>query len=315
MSESAAPETPQPPALHPYLDPENAPLPKSGLNRRWPWVTVLLPFAVYMIIGSVEPSRSEEPKEKPAASKDEESAESDAENGEKSLAQLEVERLRKAKEEEEHHGLMPWRLYPAAYSWKIAVTSLFMLLAIPGYLAYRGRPSMWGVLVGVVGGVAWIGICKLHLEPKILNPLGLGGLIDMGRRPGFNPLTEIADPTWAKQFFAIRMLGLCFVVPIVEEFFLRSFLMRYVMHVDWPLIPFGRVDRLALIAGTAFPMLMHPGELIAALVWFSMVTWLMLKTKSIWDCILAHMITNAMIGLWVFAAPKLLGVQQDLWLM
>jgi membrane protease YdiL (CAAX protease family) len=30
-----------------------------------------------------------------------------------------------------------------------------------------------------------------------------------------------------------------------------------------------------------------------------MVTWLMLRTKNIWDCILAHAVTNFLLGLYV----------------
>ena len=62
------------------------------------------------------------------------------------------------------------------------------------------------------------------------------------------------------------------------------------------------------ICGTAVPMLMHPGELFAAAVWFSLVTWLMLRTRSIWDCVIAHAVTNLLIGLWVLWSG-------DWWLM
>jgi membrane protease YdiL (CAAX protease family) len=65
------------------------------------------------------------------------------------------------------------------------------------------------------------------------------------------------------------------------------------------LIPFGVTTNMALAVGTLLPVLMHPAEIFAAAVWFSLVTWLMLKTRSIWDCILAHAVTNLLIGLWV----------------
>ncbi len=59
MSEAAVTPVPgqkAPPPVCPYLDPENAPLPKSGWLRRWPWVTVLLPFLIFMLFNMVEPS-------------------------------------------------------------------------------------------------------------------------------------------------------------------------------------------------------------------------------------------------------------------
>ena len=73
-----------------------------------------------------------------------------------------------------------------------------------------------------------------------------------GERSAFNPLEELADtPVWAWVFLAIRFTGLALVVPVIEEFFLRGFLMRYVMHPMWWQVPFGQVNRTAVIVGTA----------------------------------------------------------------
>ena len=50
-----------------------------------------------------------------------------------------------------------------------------------------------------------------------------GELVEMGERPGFNPLEELEDdPTWAYGFLAIRLFGLAILVPMIEEFFLRG---------------------------------------------------------------------------------------------
>ena len=100
-------------------------------------------------------------------------------------------------------------------------------------------------------------------------------------------------------FLAIRFLGLALIVPIIEEFFLRGFLMRFATQEKWWEVPFGTASRTALIVGTAVPMLMHPAELFAAAVWFSLVTWLMLRTKNIWDCVAAHAVTNLLLGIYV----------------
>jgi CAAX prenyl protease-like protein len=226
-----------------------------------------------------------------------------AETGNVAERTVAQEQLKKIEEEKSH--AMPYEYYPYVYSIKIGLTVLAMLVVLPGYLAFPFRVHGVAWIVGVVGAIAWVGL----LEPKILTPLGLDGLLDLGRRPGFDPLTQLIDnQPWAYGFLAIRFFGLVVVISIVEEFFLRGFLMRYVMDIDWHLIPFACVNRTALIVGTAFPMLMHPGELIAAAVWFSMVTWLMLRTKSIWDCVIAHAVTNLLMGLWVVYSG-------DWWLM
>jgi len=102
---------------------------------------------------------------------------------------------------------------------------------------------------------------------------------------------------WA--FLGVRIFGLAVVVAVIEEFFLRAFVMRFVMDANWWEIPFGQVSVFAVIVGTALPMLSHPAELIAAAVWFSMVTVLMVKTRNIWDCIVAHGVTNLLLGIYV----------------
>ncbi len=125
-------------------------------------------------------------------------------------------------------------------------------------------------------------------------------MLGLGDRPAFNPLAELADtPAWAYTFLGIRFLGLALVVPIIEEFFLRGFIMRWAVRDEWWDVPFGQVTLLAAVLGTAVPMLMHPGELVAAFVWFSLVTWLMVRTKNIWDCVAAHAVTNLLLGIYV----------------
>jgi CAAX prenyl protease-like protein len=292
------------------LLPQRGPNLAKGWLGRYPAVTFVLPFIVYMVVTSGIEGRIKYPEaapQAPAGAKADPSAE--APDPAPESKQPTKKKKLTPEEEEAEAAKIPYAYYPKIYTIKIVLTLLAMLVVLPGYLAFPLRVSGMAVVVGVVGAVLWVAICTLHLEPKILGPLGLGGLIDMGRRPGFNPLKELAaDPTWAYSFLGIRFLGLCFVVPIIEEFFLRGFLMRYVMNVDWPQIPFGTVDKLALAVGVGVPMLMHPGELFAAAVWFSMVTWLMLRTRNIWDCVVAHALTNLLMGLWVLWSG-------DWWLM
>jgi CAAX prenyl protease-like protein len=108
-----------------------------------------------------------------------------------------------------------------------------------------------------------------------------------------------ATPALAWGFLAVRFFGLVAVVPLIEEFFLRGFVMRFVIQADWWAVPFGKVNRMALVLGTLVPMAMHPGELLAAAVWFSMITWLMVRTRNIWDCVIAHAITTLLLGIYV----------------
>jgi CAAX prenyl protease-like protein len=197
---------------------------------------------------------------------------------------------------------LEYRHYPLVYTVKIALTIAAMLFVLPGYRQFPFHVSLLAVGVGIVGVVLWVGICSLALEPKILGPLGLGSILGLGERPAYNPLEQLADcKACAYAFLAIRFLGLALIVPIIEEFFLRGFLMRFVQTERWWEVPFGVVTPLAVAVGTLVPMLMHPGELLAAAVWFSLVTWLMVRTRNIWDCVVAHAVTNLLLGMYVVA--------------
>ncbi len=103
---------------------------------------------------------------------------------------------------------------------------------------------------------------------------------------------------------AVRLIGLAIVVPVIEEFFLRGFLLRYVVHPNWESVPFGQVNGWAIATGTILPMLMHPQEMVAAAVWFSAITWLMCRTRNIWDCVVAHAVTNLVLGGYVICTGE-----------
>jgi CAAX prenyl protease-like protein len=286
LDHSAAAE--QPPREKPvWLSDEPTPPLPGGIWGRWPGLTYVLPFAVFMLATMFEPSRPEPSK---YANVDESKLNSEERNR--------LERDRR-KERDDQAKKIPYELYPTVYTIKIAATTLAMLLVLPGYLTWRPfRVSALAIAVGAVGAVLWILLAKLQVATYSHLPPGWGKWMELGgERAGFNPLKELQG-SWAYGFLAIRFFGLVVVVAAIEEFFLRGFLMRYVMHIDWFMIPFGEVNKLGLATVILFPVLAHP-ERLAALVWFSLVTWLMLRTRNIWDCVAAHAVTNLLMGVWV----------------
>jgi CAAX prenyl protease-like protein len=286
---------------------QQGPLPE-GFLARWPWLTFLLPMIVYMAVGSLEPTPPLLPE--PDALPEESvpglaspSATDTPLTGSRVQGQAATP-WPTAYDPEDPFAAEDRRVYlryPWIYTAKIALTLVAMAIVFPGYRSFAWRVSPWSVVVGVIGVVLWIGLCRLDLEPMVLAPLGLADFFaDLGQRSAFNPLWELRDqPRWAMTFLGIRFLGLALVVPIIEEFFLRGFLMRVVVHDRWEQVPFGTATVAALVVGTAVPMLMHPGELFAALVWFSLVSWLMVRTRNIWDCVVAHGVTNLLLGIYV----------------
>ena len=191
--------------------------------------------------------------------------------------------------------------YPTTYTMVTGLATVSVLLVFPLYFRHPFKVTWWSVLVGTVGIVVWIGLWKIDKQMGIFQTIGeLLPFLASGGREAFNPLDELADtPTWRSQFMVVRFFGLVVLVPFIEEFFLRGFLMRYIEHPDWDRIPIGVATYLSIIGVAIYALLSHNFEPLAAVVWFSMVTWLLLKTRSIWDCIVAHAITNLLLGLYV----------------
>lgn len=193
-------------------------------------------------------------------------------------------------------GLLPLgkSSYPYYYVFVVLLTAALMLLVGWGYFKAPFKVSPLSVVVGLVGIVVWLGLA--YLDRQFLH---LGELLSSGR-PAFNPFEELKDtPNWMWQFLAIRFLGLVIVVPIVEEFFVRGFLIRYVDDPDWDEQPLGQAKTLGWMSPTIYGLIAHMTEPLAAIAWFSLVTWLYKRTGSIWDCVVAHVITNLLLGLYV----------------
>lgn len=185
--------------------------------------------------------------------------------------------------------------YPATYCIRIAGTTILMLFAFPGYFKTKFKITWLSVVVGVVGIVAWIGLVELDR-----NFIHLGNYLAPHGREAFDPFHELkSDPTWMWQFMAIRFAGLVIVVPFIEEFFLRGWLMRYIDDPDWDEVPIGTAGTWAIAGVIGYGVMSHTGEPLAAAAWFGMVTWLYLKTQSIWDCVVAHGVTNLLLGIFV----------------
>lgn len=199
--------------------------------------------------------------------------------------------LQQAAENKWFPGDRTW--YPAIYALTVIVTTIVVLIVGRGYFKAPFNFSWLSVAVGAVGIVVWI-------VPWWLDVHYLGWFAKLDARAAFNPFEEMKDhPDWMRQFLAIRFFGLVLLVPLIEEFFLRGFLMRYIDDPDWDQIPLATLGKWTLLGIMIYAGMSHPSELPSALAWFGLMTWLYIHTKSIWNCVIAHAITNLLLALYV----------------
>ncbi|HEX8524468.1 MAG TPA: CAAX prenyl protease-related protein [Tepidisphaeraceae bacterium] len=185
---------------------------------------------------------------------------------------------------------LPWT-YPASYVVKVVLTAALLVWLWPKYTKIRWNGWWLGIIVGVIGIFQWVGMqlwLQKHLEFF---------------RPGedvFDPLKmyPTAGAFWS--FAAVRMIGAVLVVPVMEELFWRDFLWRQILAPndfklaavgEWGLAPF-------LIVCGAFATV-HGNWWLTAIVWGAMVGGLLVYTKSLGACIVAHATTNLLLALYV----------------
>ena len=118
-------------------------------------------------------------------------------------------------------------------------------------------------------------------------------------RPSFNPFQQLQNPMLLSLFLALRFFLLAVLVPIVEELFLRGWLIRYFENPKWWIVSLSELSFNSLAIATVYGVLAHPGEAFAAIAWFSLISWMMVRTGNLWDCVVAHGITNFLLGIYI----------------
>lgn len=158
------------------------------------------------------------------------------------------------------------------------------------------RATFWSIVVGAVGCFLWVAICKLNLEHAVLQSVGLESWLP--KRVGFNP-GQIDSDLIRYFFLGVRFLVLALIIPVFEELFLRGWLIRFIDDTRWWKLQLGQLTLRACAVASVYGVISHLGEALAAFVWFSLVTLMMKRTGNFWDCVVAHMITNLLLGIWV----------------
>ena len=112
----------------------------------------------------------------------------------------------------------------------------------------------------------------------------------------FTPLTAAGTIDWP--LAAVRWVGATLVVPVMEELFWRSFLMRWIERPVFEGVDPQRVGTKAIVLSTFVFVLAHTMWL-AAIVAGLAYTWLYVRSGKLWLPVIAHAATNGALGAWV----------------
>ncbi len=187
-----------------------------------------------------------------------------------------------------HPMVLDWDLrwlYPIKVGLVAALLWLFRrsYTELQLFSGVSGRQWLIAVLAGSLVFVLWI---NLDFAWAMMGS-GSGG---------YNPSTIHGAIDW--RLALPRLLGAALVVPLMEELFWRSFFMRWLDHQDFKSLKPAQVSMRAFFATSIVFGLAHQ-------LWFAGIVtgliygWLYMRTGKLWVPVVAHGVTNALLGIWV----------------
>ena len=159
--------------------------------------------------------------------------------------------------------------------------------------------SWEAVAVGVAVCVVWVGLDGFYPKLSELGvKLGLSKATTAVALP-WHPHLQFGDGAGLAWFFiAVRILGSSLVVPVLEEVFFRSFLYRYIAKPDFLSVPLGLFAALPFFVASVVFAFEHE-EWLAGIICGFAYQGLVIWKKRLGDAIVAHGITNFLLGAWV----------------
>jgi uncharacterized protein len=123
-----------------------------------------------------------------------------------------------------------------------------------------------------------------------------------GPPQGFNPVLFSGNAS-RLAMTAIRVAGAVLVVPLMEELFWRSFLLRYLVHPDFESVPLGTFTWFSFIATVILFGFEHH-FLAAGMVAGAIYNVVLYQTRSLAHCVFAHAVTNLALASYVLYTGK-----------
>jgi uncharacterized protein len=161
-----------------------------------------------------------------------------------------------------------------------------------GELARQNLPEAreigWAVVVGIAVFAIWIQLDAPWMQ--------LGSAT-----ASFVPLDANGQPIWT--LIVLRLIGAALVVPVMEELFWRSFLMRWVQHPGFERVDPQTVGMKAIVVSTFVFTLAHTLWLAAVVAGLA-YAWLYRRSGRLWTAVIAHAVTNGLLGIWVIATGR-----------
>jgi uncharacterized protein len=175
-------------------------------------------------------------------------------------------------------------LYPV----QIGAVAVLLALSWRRYHELRSAlPGPGQLLVSVATGILVL-ILWINLDAAWMT---------VGSSPGYDPRSN-GELDWVLTI--IRIAGAALVVPVMEELFWRSFVMRWVDAADFEALAPARVGIKGLLVSVVLFGFEH-NLWLAGIVAGLASSLLYMRHGNLWSAVIAHAVTNGLLGVWVVA--------------
>lgn len=142
----------------------------------------------------------------------------------------------------------------------------------------------WNHLIAALGVGVLVFALWIHMDWPFA-VMGRGDVYDPGLLPA----------AWYWAFIGARLFGASVVVPLFEELFWRSFILRYIVHPDVAKVPVAAFSWPSFVISALLFGIEHHLWL-AGIVAGLLYNLLLYRTRHLWYCVISHAVTNALLG-------------------
>jgi uncharacterized protein len=196
-------------------------------------------------------------------------------------------------------GLLALQPLVPVPAWVRFVISMGAILAISRVPLRGGTSSpLFSSLIGIAVFVIWV-------APDVLAPWWHHTILFdnaiVGHPAGNTPPAAKTD----RFFLLFRIATSVIAVPILEELFWRGWLMRWIIDPhDFERVPLGTFAPAAFWLVALLFASEHGSYWDVGFAAGIIYNWWLVRTRNLWDCILAHAVTNGILALYVVAAGQ-----------
>ncbi len=105
-------------------------------------------------------------------------------------------------------------------------------------------------------------------------------------------------------FVILRAAACTLLVPVFEELFWRSWMLRWLVHPKFLSVPFGTYQRAAFWTVALLFAAEHGPYWEVGLAAGMLYNWWAVRTRSLADCIFAHAVTNGLLSAYVLISGR-----------